>query len=383
MANLNSWCLSILAYAPVLLLVAVAPVYGFTVSDLEATEQDLRLSALRMLAFEERQDGGRPVEASSKFFGYSGSANAHVGTENYHNSLQEDLFVLHFGLNDVLRYSGVSGDFIEDFVVGSSPLAPASMVFGGPNNNLFISQSDGGNVFQYDLLTGDFVNEFVASGLGGLSNPSGLVFAGTGGNLLVADALSGRILEFNALNGSYIGDFAFLSGMRAGEITFAHSNLFVIDQASSAVQRFDSQGNYLGVFVSSLDSPADFVFGPNGNLFITVGDFQASRVEQYDGLTGAFLGIFASENGLSDATGLDFGPDGNLYVASSSTASILEFNGSTGAFEGIFIPSGSEGLNNPDDIFFQEIPEPLPGFAFPMIGALGWMAWQMRKRKLS
>ncbi|WP_164928607.1 NHL repeat-containing protein [Gloeobacter violaceus] len=352
---------------------------AFTLNDLSDTANTLSNTSFKLFSLQSSSITAR----FSEDWSWGSDSIISESNRSQNISVNSELFVLDpFQGNDVLKFDGQTGVFLEPYVEGFSRLSPASMVFGGLNNNLFISQNGGGSVWEYDLLTGDFIGEFVATGSGGLSRPSGLAFGPNGGNLFVADTSSSKILEFSVFDGSYVGDFAFLSGMLPGEIAFFNSNLFVIDQAASAVQRFDSQGTYQGVFVSNLDSAADFVFGPNGNLFITVGDFQLGRVDQYDGVTGAFIGTFASGNGLSNPTGLAFGPDGNLYVADSDTSSILEFNGSTGAYEGIFVPTGSGDLGSPDDILFQEIPEPVPGFMVPMLSAFGLMAWQFRKRKL-
>lgn len=83
------------------------------------------------------------------------------------------------------------------------------MTFGGPSNNLFITQNGGAGVFEYELVTGNFLREFIPFGSGGLTSPSGISFGSGTGNLFVADASSSKILEFSALNGSFIRDFAF------------------------------------------------------------------------------------------------------------------------------------------------------------------------------
>jgi len=56
-------------------------------------------------------------------------------------------------------------------------------------------------------------------------------------------------------------------------------------------------------------------------------------VLQYDGTTGAFLSVFASQN-LESPRGILFGPDGDLYVANGSNnqGSVERFDGKTGAF---------------------------------------------------
>jgi DNA-binding beta-propeller fold protein YncE len=56
-----------------------------------------------------------------------------------------------------------------------------------------------------------------------------------------------------------------------------------------------------------------------------------NNVLRYNGSTGAFMGVFASGGGLTMPIGLAFGPDGNLYVGTRS-GNIIRYNGTTGAF---------------------------------------------------
>ena len=76
----------------------------------------------------------------------------------------------------------------------------------------------------------------------------------------------------------------------------------------------------------------------------------ANTVLRYNGTTGAFVGIFASGGGLDDPLGLTVGPDGNLYVASANTNQVLRYNGTTGAFIDVFASGG--GLDGPEQAVF-------------------------------
>lgn len=116
-------------------------------------------------------------------------------------------------------------------------------------------------------------------------------------------------------------------------------------------------GNYLGDFVSSgLNSPRDLVFGPLGDLYVSNG-FENSNgsdhtVERFDGQTGAAEGSFVipGAGGIDVPSGMAFGPDGNLYVASSDTGQILRFDGQTGAIigNGIFVDNIFIGNTGPE-----------------------------------
>ena len=103
-----------------------------------------------------------------------------------------------------------------------------------------------------------------------------------------------------------------------------------------------------------LDGPAGVLFGEDGDLY--VGSFNTNQVLRYDGSTGAYLGVFVS--GLSGGlfgpdAGMAWGPDGHLYVPSFFNHRVLKYDQKTGASLGTFIPSGLGGLNNPRTIVFR------------------------------
>ena len=109
-------------------------------------------------------------------------------------------------------------------------------------------------------------------------------------------------------------------------------------------------GNFLGNFVASgLNSPRDIVFGPLGDLYVSNGYENSNgsdhTVERFDGQTGQSKGSFVipGSGGIDVPNGMAFGPDGNLYVASSNTGQILRYDGQTGAIigNGEFATTGS------------------------------------------
>ena len=63
--------------------------------------------------------------------------------------------------------------------------------------------------------------------------------------------------------------------------------------------------------------------------------------------------VTSGSGGLSLPRAPAFGPDGNLYVVSTNTNSILRYDGVTGQFKDVFITTGSGGLNSPADLAFS------------------------------
>ncbi len=87
-----------------------------------------------------------------------------------------------------------------------------------------------------------------------------------------------------------------------------------------------------------LNGPIGLTFGPNGDLFVA-SDSSPGQVLEYDGITGEFKGIFAQGGGLVGGTGLEFGvgPQGDLFVADFVSKDVLRYNGYDGA-PWVFLP---------------------------------------------
>jgi DNA-binding beta-propeller fold protein YncE len=134
------------------------------------------------------------------------------------------------------------------------------------------------------------------------------------------------------------------------------AELLVSSIYSNEILRYDETGVFIDAFVPAgaggLSIPYGLVFGPDGNLYVN--SSTTNEVLRYDGTTGAFIDAFvtASSGGLGYPVGLVFGPDGHLYVASAFTNQILRYNGATGAFIDVFVPAGAGGLNGPSGLVF-------------------------------
>jgi DNA-binding beta-propeller fold protein YncE len=125
-------------------------------------------------------------------------------------------------LNAVLRYDGTTGAFLGQFVDSTHLTSPRGIIF-GPDGNLYVSDGTGdtdgsgindGRIVRYNGVTGSFIDEFVPiSGNGGMSHPAGLVFGPSVGNpnkldLYVTNAFSNNsVLRFDGATGAFRGEF--------------------------------------------------------------------------------------------------------------------------------------------------------------------------------
>ena len=92
----------------------------------------------------------------------------------------------------------------------------------------------------------------------------------------------------------------------------------------------------------TLGQPDGITFGPDGDLYACNGT--DGKIQQYDGSTGAFLGTFVS-TGSSGYNDIQFGPNGNLYFSNVSANKIVEYDSTTGADLGDFVTNGSGGIS--------------------------------------
>jgi len=162
---------------------------------------------------------------------------------------------------------------------------------------LLIGSTRGNSITVFDESTNTFLGDFTDPGVNGLRDPDTLIF-GPDGNLYVS------------VGGN--------SGANLFDPTYPQD---------SAVLKYSPTGDFLGVFASSplLKRPYGIAFGPDNKLYVS--SFRTNQILRFDGTTGSFLDVFASDNngglgttdGLNGPNGLLFGPDGSLYVTTQGS----------------------------------------------------------------
>lgn len=134
----------------------------------------------------------------------------------------------------------------------------------------------------------------------------------------------------------------------------AAGDLLVSSRFTNNVLRYNAgTGAFLGVFASGngLANPNGIAYGPDGHLYVGLGD--QPRVLRFDGQTGAFLDEFvgpSTPGGLVNCRGIAFGSEGDLYVCSASNHRVLRYAGTTGAFVGV--AASGQGMNGPVGLTF-------------------------------
>jgi hypothetical protein len=189
--------------------------------------------------------------------------------------------------------------------------------------------------------------------------------------LTVASFSGNRIRDYNDTTGAFRRDFT--AGILANpeDVIYGpdftgdgYPDLLVANRNRNIFGTIEIFNGVSGQFVRSLvrgtatnglDEPTGMDIGPDGNLYVANGtNGNISRVI----LPGGLLLPFATGGGIAAIEGIAFGPDSSgdgfadLYAASPFDDRIAVFNGLSGAFIRDFVAAGVGGLDFPTGLTF-------------------------------
>jgi sugar lactone lactonase YvrE len=201
----------------------------------------------------------------------------------------------------------------------------------------------------YERVSGDFIKQFT-SGYS-LDNPTKISF-GPDGKLYVSQwgTTKNKIARFNGTSGVFIDEFTPSLNLALGHTWDNYGNMYVACYGSKDVRKFDTSGNFLGVFTETghLQGPTNLWFNEDGSLFVE--DWVLGSVVEFDAADGTFIKNFIT--GLQNAEGFAFGPDSNLYLCDWSQNQIRRYS-PEGNFIDVFASQGN--MQAPNSILFRPV----------------------------
>lgn len=223
---------------------------------------------------------------------------------------------------------------------------PQDILFLEDQQVVLISNLNTGTITKYNSSTGDYIDNF-ATGIGG---PTRMKIGADSLLYVLQWSGNGRVKRYE-LDGTFVDDFTSIGVSQSIGIDWdKYGNLYVSSYSGANVRKFDNTGNSNGIFVNSnLAGPTNIWFDDDGDLLVV--DYNGTAVKRFDS-TGIFIGNFI--NGLGQAEGVDFFPNGNILIGNGVTSSVKMFD-SNGNYIEDFIPSGSGGLLRPNAVFIREV----------------------------
>lgn len=159
--------------------------------------------------------------------------------------------------NGVARFDA-TGAFIDYFASGGG-LDAMTSVF-GPDGNLYVTSLLTDEVRRYNGATGAFIDNFVSAGSGGLLRPAGLAF-GPDGNLYVSSQAN-DVKRYNGATGAHIDNFASTGLSNPNGIAFGvDGNLYVANTGGDNVRRYNgATGSLIDIFATGVNNPVYLLF---------------------------------------------------------------------------------------------------------------------------
>lgn len=164
-------------------------------------------------------------------------------------------------------------------------------------------------------------DRFAADAVRGISNP-------VTGNLLVADPVLGAVREFDYLTGNIVGTFG-ETGQSSAPVALAFSpvngDLYVASQDGTIDLYDDSTGLFAGTLtdVTALgEEVTAIMFVPETDRLLVVDGRPGQGLREYDGSTGAFVGVYGQTAAAAvqavDAAFLSEADGGGLLIADAA-----------------------------------------------------------------
>jgi hypothetical protein len=268
-----------------------------------------------------------------------------------------DLFVLRAGYGHiepaVLRYNEESGAFIDRFDRGSTNLITGETMEGmcfGPDGNLYATGNSlgFGQINCFDGVTGQLrsilrpPNLFMPTGLRFGSN--GLLYVCGSTNSPVVGPSARRVFVLNPTSGATISTIVISSSTYPlYDLAMSKAGLVVVsDYERNQILRLTT---FVGLNFAAVNLPTGLTFGPDGHLYVAT--YTNNSVLKLDGTNGTFLATFVApgSGGLAYPTSLTFGPDDHLYVVCRGSNAVFRYHGATGSFMDQFVAPRSGGLD--------------------------------------
>ena len=159
--------------------------------------------------------------------------------------------------------------------IGTAVASPTDADF-GPDGNLYVNSADTDEILRYNGTTGDYIDEFVPPGYGGLDHPRDFMF-GPDGDLYVCSGHTDQVLKYNGTTGEFLG----VAVPKSYGLDYPISLIFGPDNQLCVSSAYLSKVvccSYKDTLPFDLLSTLDEIIDPQGLLFLPETDSDGDGV---------------------------------------------------------------------------------------------------------
>lgn len=271
-------------------------------------------------------------------------------------------------------YDACSGAFQRVLDADRRLLGPQAIKL-GPDGRLWVVSESTDKILRYNAETLDYVDTFATLPPGwGLT---GIAFGGGGSDDVYFSSYERSLLRrYSISTGEVRGEIALpgVVGPDNGLMTGPDGRIYIPGYDSSNVGVHDPNTGevrpYIGVRDGGLRNARGLLMSPDNQKLYVTGE-GSGQVLRFNFSTGAFDKVIRT--GLNRPTGLAWGVDGSLLVASRG-AGVLKLDPESGAVRGTLIAPGSGGLGVPTYAAVIPVRAETPVPNGDVIGSQYWLA---------
>ncbi|MCA9751842.1 MAG: hypothetical protein KC591_06600, partial [Gemmatimonadetes bacterium] len=197
--------------------------------------------------------------------------------------------------------------------------APALAAAPGAIGDLYVTSDTDDMCRQYDLGTGNLVGTYFTSvnGVGQLA-----IHYNAASSKVLIGHFSGGVDEFDADTGAWIKTYNPGGGTQWAGIYAPNGNVYIGSWNTNDVREYDgTTGAFIGV-LTTVSFPSDMRYGPSGDLFIC--SYDSFYVKQVDANTGAFIDQWSQPSDCRP-NDLEFLPSGDILVTAMGTNVVYHY----------------------------------------------------------
>lgn len=241
---------------------------------------------------------------------------------------QHTLYISSFLLDQVLYVADTRqiGSPAVTFTQGHGLDGPWGMV--ADDEYLYVASFTTDQIHKYDLTTRRFVGAFGNESY--LDCPEGMAIC-PNNTIYVASFLNDKVVKFSIPDGKFLGVVADKShGLKGPEdVAFLKDGTLLIcsHYTDNVLKLNSSSGEQLGVF-ATVEKPVGLTVGSDGNVYVT--SYVSNSILRFDGQTGNFIDVYAAGGGLEGPSSVSFADLRTLYAASYDSDRVVLYNSTTG-----------------------------------------------------